>query len=47
MIAANFIFFWALTTYAISKGDVIGMVLAVTAFLIMHTVIEEMNDAST
>ena len=44
MIYINFIFFWALTTYAISRADLFGLVLAVSGFLIMNNLIEELFD---
>ena len=44
MIYFNFIFFWLLTTFALSRGDVFGLILSVTGFLVMHTYIEELFD---
>ena len=37
----NFIFFWLLTTFALSRGDVFGLILSVAGFLVMHTIIED------
>ena len=39
----NFIAFWILTTLAIGRGDPVGFVLCVAAFLVMHIFCEEMD----
>lgn len=39
---ANFLFFWMLTTYAISCGDITGIALAAFGFVFMHTMLEEL-----
>ena len=38
----NFFFFWALTTYAISRGDIMGILLAAFGFVFMHTMLEDL-----
>jgi len=43
MQLANFFAFWMLTTYTLSKGDVIGLLLSVTGFLIMMGFIEDLE----
>lgn len=40
----NFFAFWILITYAISRGDIIGIALSAVGFLIMHTLIEDMYE---
>lgn len=42
----NFVSFWALLTFAISRGDLMGMALATLGFLFMHTLIEEYYEAN-
>lgn len=42
MIYFNFILFWALTTFALSRADMLGLFLSVVGFLVMHTFIEDM-----
>jgi hypothetical protein len=41
----NFICFLLLMTYSISQGDFLGMFLSSTGFLIMHALIEDLQDA--
>jgi hypothetical protein len=41
----NFIIFWALTTLALSRADMIGLLLSVVGFLVMHTLIEDSFDS--
>jgi len=38
-----FLFFWMLTTFAISKGDALGIVLATLGFLVLFTMAEELE----
>lgn len=38
----NFLFFWALTTYAISRGDLVGIALSAFGFVFMHSMFEEL-----
>jgi hypothetical protein len=38
-----FLFFWFLTTFAISRGDAIGIVLALTGFLYLYFAAEELE----
>jgi len=45
MKVTNFLLFWMLVTYAISRGDLLGILLSTTGFLIMHTMIEEYYEA--
>lgn len=45
MKLANFLLFWMLVTWSISRGDLIGIALCATGFLIMHTMIEEYYEA--
>jgi len=40
---ANFLFFWALLTFAIGRGDPVGMLVALAGFLVMHVLIEDRN----
>lgn len=40
----NFLFFWILSTYAISEADMLGMVLSLSGFLLMHGLIEDLFD---
>ncbi len=44
MLIANFIAFWMLVTWAISRGDLFGILLGAAGFLIMHTLIEETHE---
>ena len=37
----NFLFFWLLTTYAIANADIVGLLLSIAGFLLMHALIEE------
>ncbi len=39
-----FFIFWMLTTFAISRADPIGMVLAVTGFLFLYFFAEELEE---
>ena len=39
---ANFLFFWGLVTFAISRGDILGIALGAFGFVFMHSMIEEM-----
>ena len=38
-----FLFFWMLTTFAISRADIIGIVLALTGFLYLYFATEELE----
>jgi lipid-A-disaccharide synthase-like uncharacterized protein len=40
----NFIGFWLLMIYAISKGDPFGIVLSLVGFLIMMKFIEDLEE---
>ena len=40
----NFLFFWMLLTYAISRGDIVGMALSCLGFLFFHALLEEYQD---
>jgi hypothetical protein len=39
-----FFIFWMLTTFAISRGDPIGIVLALTGFLFLYFFAEELEE---
>lgn len=45
MKVTNFLLFWMLVTYAISRGDPMGIFLSTLGFLVMHTMIEEYYEA--
>jgi hypothetical protein len=40
----NFVFFWMLATFALSRADPMGLLLSLVGFLVMHTYIEELFD---
>ena len=42
----NFIAFWMLMLYAISKGDGFGILISLIGFLVMMVFIEELEDSS-
>lgn len=42
-LIVNFIAFWLLVAYAISQGDVFGIVLYLFGFLFMHQQIEDLE----
>jgi hypothetical protein len=39
-----FLFFWFLTTFAISRGDAIGIFLSTAGFLFLFTMAEELEE---
>jgi len=41
----NIIIFWALMTYAISMGDMFGIILCLVGFLIMMKFIEDLEES--
>jgi hypothetical protein len=41
LVYANFAIFWMLMTWSLHTGDVVGMLLSLVGFLIMHTFCEE------
>lgn len=40
----NFLAFWILITFAISRGDLFGIMLGALGFLFMHTMIENLHE---
>ena len=42
----NFLAFLFLLTYAISQGDIFGILLCSLGFLFMHVLIEDLEDAN-
>jgi hypothetical protein len=44
MMVANFFVWWALMTFAISRGDIFGICLCCFGFLYMMVIIEEYED---
>jgi hypothetical protein len=44
MKIVNFVFFWMLLTFAIGRGDIVGMALACLGFLFFHGIIEDHKD---
>jgi hypothetical protein len=42
----NFLCFWALMTWSISRGDLVGIGLCMFGFLLMHTLCEDLVDNS-
>ena len=46
MKMANFLAFWMFVTYAIGRGDLLGILLGTLGFLVMHTMIEEYYEAN-
>lgn len=45
-VVLNFLAFLILLTYAISQGDIFGMILSSLGFLFMHVLIEDLEDAN-
>ncbi len=39
-----FLFFWGLTTFAINRADILGIILAVFGFLCLFTIVEDLED---
>jgi hypothetical protein len=41
----NFLVCWAVMTYAISQGDIVGMALTLLGFLFMFHMCEELDES--
>lgn len=42
----NFLFFVVLMTYALNVGKILGIILCLIAFLVMHVFCEEMDESA-